>query len=72
MPKEEEGEFEDEEELFVKRVSCMHEWYIISRLYKNKYIDTNEYDMHGFTDRRKSKIGTLILLIWKMHLISQN
>jgi hypothetical protein len=34
----------------VQRDSQMHEGEIISGLYKNKYINPNEYDMLGFRD----------------------
>jgi len=34
----------------VQRDSRQHEWEIISSLYKNKFVNVNEFDMIGFMD----------------------
>ena len=50
-PQEERVDIEEEEELNVQWHSRMQEWEIISGLYKNKYINLNEFDMLGYRDR---------------------
>lgn len=52
IPPEDPHAHEDEDEFFpnLHNDSREHEWEIISGLYKNKFINANEFDMVGFRD----------------------
>jgi hypothetical protein len=72
IPPKDPPQYEDEDEYFlnVQRDSRQHEWEIISGLYKNKFINSNEFDMIGFRDVMLWKIGALTLWM-KTHQIVQ-
>ena len=53
MPREDPPEYENEDEVFpnLQKDTRDHEWELISGLYKNNFINANEFDMLGFRDR---------------------
>ena len=53
MPRDDPPEYENEDEVFpnLQKDTRDHEWELISGLYKNNFIDANEFDMLGFRDR---------------------
>ena len=64
------NEIEDAGDIFpnLQKDSRENEWEIISGLYKNKFINFNEFDMIGLRDRDVLEIG--ILSLWmKTHQI---
>ena len=53
MPRDDPPEYENEDEVFpnLQKDTRDHEWELISGLYKNNFINANEFDMLGFRDR---------------------